>query len=399
MIGGVAGGLAAYFDVDPTLVRLGFVALVLLGPLSPLVYVLAWVLLPLAVPAGGPQTQAPSRGKGLLLAAIVLLLAGPVFFGLMPLLFASAGGVVRGFGFEQLLLALLLFVVGLLLLRGSREEVRQISDRPSTEGYPTSAPGTTRPAAYSAGSTVPTQGVHETYPQALPGRVREPSSLLWLTVAAIMVALGVLAMLDNVGVVAPTVGTYFATMLIVIGAGLTVGAVFGRGRWLILLGAVIVPAALAASVIDMPLRGHIGTRSVFVDNESQLASAYHVAAGELILDMTALDLEGATARTTIDVVVGQAVVFVPSNVDVFVEGEIGAGAYQVLGVSGEGVGLEARAEREPVDADGRLEIAITGGVANLEVFPVDPLPPERGPRDGSDGRDGKRAGKDRGGKR
>ena len=44
---GVAAGLSDYTGVDPTLVRLGFIALVLLtGPLMILLYVLAGLLAP-----------------------------------------------------------------------------------------------------------------------------------------------------------------------------------------------------------------------------------------------------------------------------------------------------------------------------------------------------------------
>jgi phage shock protein PspC (stress-responsive transcriptional regulator) len=46
MVGGVAVGLADYFDVDPTLVRIGFVALTLLGGLAVPLYIAGWLLIP-----------------------------------------------------------------------------------------------------------------------------------------------------------------------------------------------------------------------------------------------------------------------------------------------------------------------------------------------------------------
>jgi phage shock protein PspC (stress-responsive transcriptional regulator) len=46
MLGGVAAGLADYFDVDPTLVRIGFVALAFVGGLALPLYVAGWVLIP-----------------------------------------------------------------------------------------------------------------------------------------------------------------------------------------------------------------------------------------------------------------------------------------------------------------------------------------------------------------
>jgi phage shock protein PspC (stress-responsive transcriptional regulator) len=46
MLGGVAAGLADYFDLDPTLVRVGFVALAFMGGLAVPLYIAGWVLIP-----------------------------------------------------------------------------------------------------------------------------------------------------------------------------------------------------------------------------------------------------------------------------------------------------------------------------------------------------------------
>ena len=46
MLAGVAAGLADYFDVDPTLVRIGFVVLTLMGGLAVPLYVAGWLLIP-----------------------------------------------------------------------------------------------------------------------------------------------------------------------------------------------------------------------------------------------------------------------------------------------------------------------------------------------------------------
>jgi phage shock protein C len=46
MIGGVCGGIARYFNIDPVIVRLLFVLAVFLGGVSPLIYVLLWVVMP-----------------------------------------------------------------------------------------------------------------------------------------------------------------------------------------------------------------------------------------------------------------------------------------------------------------------------------------------------------------
>jgi phage shock protein C len=47
MLGGVCGGLGDYFRVDPTLMRLIFVVLFLLGGHGLLVYLILWIIIPL----------------------------------------------------------------------------------------------------------------------------------------------------------------------------------------------------------------------------------------------------------------------------------------------------------------------------------------------------------------
>jgi phage shock protein C len=46
MLGGVAGGIARYFNIDSTIVRLIMVLSVFAGGVTPLVYVLLWIVMP-----------------------------------------------------------------------------------------------------------------------------------------------------------------------------------------------------------------------------------------------------------------------------------------------------------------------------------------------------------------
>ena len=47
MIGGVCGGIAEYFDIDPTLVRVLWVVITLMGGAGILAYLILWVVVPL----------------------------------------------------------------------------------------------------------------------------------------------------------------------------------------------------------------------------------------------------------------------------------------------------------------------------------------------------------------
>lgn len=62
MFAGVCGGMAEYFAIDATIVRLVFV-LALLSGLSPLVYVILWIVMPEAPAAEQPHRYDPSTGQ------------------------------------------------------------------------------------------------------------------------------------------------------------------------------------------------------------------------------------------------------------------------------------------------------------------------------------------------
>lgn len=48
MLAGVCGGIAEYFDLDPTLIRLAYVVLSVLSAAFPgvLVYIILWIVIP-----------------------------------------------------------------------------------------------------------------------------------------------------------------------------------------------------------------------------------------------------------------------------------------------------------------------------------------------------------------
>lgn len=46
IIAGVCGGIAEYFEIDPVIVRLVFVALILASFSSLIFYIVAWVIVP-----------------------------------------------------------------------------------------------------------------------------------------------------------------------------------------------------------------------------------------------------------------------------------------------------------------------------------------------------------------
>jgi phage shock protein C len=62
MLGGICGGLAEYFDVDPSVMRiLAVISLFVSGGMTILVYIVAWIIIPLSEPGpvatGKPKTE------------------------------------------------------------------------------------------------------------------------------------------------------------------------------------------------------------------------------------------------------------------------------------------------------------------------------------------------------
>ncbi len=60
-IAGVCAGLADYFDLDPTLVRVVWLLAIFFAGTGVLIYLILWIALPVApydVPAAGPGTTA-----------------------------------------------------------------------------------------------------------------------------------------------------------------------------------------------------------------------------------------------------------------------------------------------------------------------------------------------------
>jgi phage shock protein C len=58
-LGGVCAGLAEYFDMDTTLVRVLWLLVVLCGGTGILLYAILWIVLPLAPVQGAVPPQAP----------------------------------------------------------------------------------------------------------------------------------------------------------------------------------------------------------------------------------------------------------------------------------------------------------------------------------------------------
>ena len=324
MIAGVCQGIADHFHVDPLIVRIGFVVATFFGGAGAIAYGAAWLLIPEedATTSLGEQIIRRHRwGRiaGIALIAIAISsLARPVWW--------VRGGVVW---------PVILIIGGLFLLTpGAFERREPDASRPFEPSEPDAA---TAPQQFSTGSPIPpppptTVAFDEPVPPPppTPPRRRRRGGIGSLTLGLLFVGAGVVGLVVASGnSIEPTY--VFAGGLLIVGLALVISTWFGRSFILIPVGVVLVALMSASTVIDVPLTGGVGEKRVQPLTLTDLRDEYHLAAGELRLDLTRLNFErGSTHRLTIPVGVGQLRIFLPRNVTAELHGHAGIGQLQFL---------------------------------------------------------------------
>lgn len=113
MLGGVAGGLAEYFDIDSTLVRVLFIVVVFLGGGGIIAYIILWIVVPqkpYEIPKY-PFTQSPPESESGFSAS-----ANDNKSDSFNIANGSVAGSVTHVNSKQLWVAIVLIVIGGLLL-------------------------------------------------------------------------------------------------------------------------------------------------------------------------------------------------------------------------------------------------------------------------------------------
>jgi phage shock protein PspC (stress-responsive transcriptional regulator) len=219
-------------------------------------------------------------------------------------------------------------------------------------------------------------------PPAAPGSpaVRRPAEprtpVPGLTIAGLLIVVGVLALLDRfTGMDVGAVG-YLGSALLVVATGL-IAAAFTRGRTarggLIALGVVLSFAVMvAASTVNW--RGSsedIGDRTYRPTTAAEVRSSYRGGVGTLTLDLSRIDVSGlATPVTTrIDHDLGDVRVILPNPADARLAVGVDIGSVDLLGQGslnggffpGQGTGSWVGDDQPEFDLD------IHNGVGDVEV--------------------------------
>ncbi len=391
ILAGVAAGIARRLDVGPSVVRLAFVGACFFGGLGLLLYVAAWLL----VPADGEPrsilenwlSSGSDRNPWV----------GAALIGLAVLILVASLETVNA----TMVAAAALFVVGVLLYRGFFDETstgETASDRlepgsgstaSSTSGSeptptapvvrpiaPASAPA--RPPEPSPSLGPPPPEARSTYPPSPPGapptqepprpRPVERSPLGLITVAAVLVVVGVMGIVDSTAAVAITLSSYFAAAVITVGAGLLIGTFFGRSRALILIGVLLLAGLQFTSWFDIPLVGGFGDPRFHPDRIAAIQDEYRLIAGELWLDLTEVsDLATVEGQVESDVslAAGSLRIIVPADVPLDLDARVIAGELHVGDEQQVGADLEYRLREDGTGGGLRLDVEVGFGEVHI----------------------------------
>jgi phage shock protein PspC (stress-responsive transcriptional regulator) len=409
MFAGVASGLGAYFSIDPIFFRILFVVLTFTGGVGILLYAALWIMLPSSV-GGESIGQAALRRPNARtwIGLVLVLIAVAVLSGSLGV---EHPGVIWG---------VVLIVLGVFLLRkeppaptGPGGPPAPPADQfgqgpagaapagsppaawgggPAAAGWGPSSPAggaTARPAAEAPAGGIATRSWDEPggtaarpWGEPPPGRWvarRNRSNLGWVTLAVAFLAVGVAAFLDNVGRVELTIGRVLALFLTVLGIGLVVGAVrHQRSVLLILLGVVLIPVVMLASVLDVPLRGGFGTRTVQPRAVADVQDRYEVAGGELVLDLTDVPFGKEPTDLHARVGMGRLAVYLPVDAPVAATGKAGVGGIDLLGRQEGGVQVSMRNSASGSERIGRITLDLETGYGVIEVKRGEPPAWEHG---------------------
>lgn len=404
MIAGVAGGIARALNIDPVIVRVGFVVLTLVGFAGPLLYVACWLL----VPVEGAQrsvlgdvfdlrSDSQLRTIGLIVAAVVAVLA---------VLGDSAWGAGDWFWWQLWIFAWIAVPVGavywfVVVRPRRRHQPPQYAPPPPYEPSPTDgtpathatasdepvaptstgdtemtepvppgeatavldapAPPTGRPPGTPFG---PPPGTPTSVVPPRPPREKWSPALLLLTLSAIVTAMGALALWSVIDEPVDA-AVYPGVALAIVAGGLLVGTRVGHPGALIPVGLLLVPVLAAVSFLPNLDAGQ-------VRREPTVAAAVPVeieqGAGEVVVDLTTVTDPQNLAGRTLEIRngLGSTTVYVPDGLDVAVDTSLRLGGrIQVFDrvTDGQGPQLEKSS-----DAPGAFEIEIHGTAGEIVVM-------------------------------
>lgn len=381
MIAGVSGGIADYFGIDPIIVRLGFVALALLGGSGVGLYLIAWLVMPHEYEDESAAINALRGGHR---AGGRALLAVGLLFVLVVVLSSSVFWLPLGDG---LFLPLLILAAGIALLvwpadgggwhsrwhmghdewRAERDGVRaewrrerdewRRSRREWRHGYRRGVT-TDRPASEPPSPRQP--------------RPPRPAPFLGpIGLAILLLFSGLTVFADRVGWWETDPASFLSIALMIIGGVLLISAFVGRARGLIWLGLLLLPIAWALAAADLTWWDGVGEERITVDSVQTLDEEYRWGIGQFHLDLSDLRLDGATEEVAVGLTIGELKIWVPDTlgVDVDLDGRIGSVIVSDHDLRLNDDGIDVNLDRTAGDpSGGTLLLDVDIGIGEAEVI-------------------------------
>lgn len=362
ILGGVCTGIAAYFGVDPVLVRVGFVlAGILGGGAGIVIYLVMWLVMPMA-PVGEPLPPVPHgewfdasstwrwTAIGLIVLAVVLLTHNIWHF--------HAG----------LFWGLVLLGIGIALWTreaGRNGHAVPPADRPAVPpSVPPASPPPPEPISGGADLTV----TRPLPPAPTPSPARRPPSVLGrLVVGAAALAVGVLVLLDNVGTLHVHPRIVLAVVLFVVGLGLVVGSWWGRARWLVFPGIALTLALSGVALLPANIHGGAGDVEYAPAALGDLRTSYHHGAGNMQIDLTNVKFDAQPHTIRVTQGFGNLEIDLPDGVPVVARSHVRGGNLELFGHQSHGWDISDMQHSTGDPKVGLLTITTDLGFGNTQV--------------------------------
>ena len=164
----------------------------------------------------------------------------------------------------------------------------------------------------------------------------------------------------------------FAVALIAVGAATVASARRERHSGLIVVGAILTVlltlVSTAEGLLDLPFAGGIGERNFTPQTVATLTSEYRLGIGELVLDLTDVELPPGETAVEASVTIGALIVIVPSDLAIRVTGSVTAGEVTVFDTTFSGTGINETVSTPDYDeAPVRLLLDASAGLGEVEV--------------------------------
>jgi hypothetical protein len=323
--------------------RLLFFLAVASGGVGLFLYLAGWLLIP-------GEDEAESLGQRLAhriegtqawFGIGLVILAGAILLNMLP--FVDAG----------LLVPTILLVVGILLYRG---ELPRLLDGSARSRPPASGTVTAEdPETPSQRTPAPPR------PRTPPP---PPSPLGQLTVGLALLANGGLLIADRLSpLIQATWRHHLALTIAVLGVGLLVGTLWGRGRGLIVIGLAAAPFLIAVTAYEFT---EVRINETFRPQSFEgLPATLERRSGSLTIDLTALPWEGQEYRLAAEMGVGEIDLFLPDNVALQLDQRVGIGA---LGDRRGGLGVSEDVNWDGPDGNMILDVEV--GIGSIYLVPA-----------------------------